>query len=124
MAKSRLIHTKFWSDGWIATLNPLERYLYLYLLTNEHTNISGIYELPINIMAFETGIDSEMLPKMLERFKGKIYYHNSWMCIKNFIKHQSSQSKTVKIGIQENLKLIPEEIIDKLIGYGYPIHKV
>ena len=124
MAKARLVYTKFWSDNWIVGLDPLERYLYLYLLTNEHTNISGIYELPLKIMAFETGLDNSVLPNMLARFEGKIHYIDGWLCIKNFIKHQSSQSKTVKIGIKEHLRPVPIEIKDKLIEYGYPIHKI
>ena len=124
MAKARLIHTKFWSDSWIVELNPLERYLYLYFLTNEHTNISGIYELPLRVIAFESGIDEDMLNKMLKRFDGKIHYIKEWVCIKNFIKHQSSSSDRVKIGIKDALKQIPVDIVDKLIGYGYPIHKI
>lgn len=112
MAKQRIINTKFWSDGYIIELDIIERYLYLYLLTNEHTNISGVYELPIRRMAQETGIESEMLEKILSRFTNdqKVYYHNGWVMIKNFSKHQKATSHTVQTAIRANLLGLPEDI--------------
>lgn len=114
MAKQRYINTKFWSDNWIIELDPIERYLFLYFLTNEHTNIAGIYELPLRTMAFETGIEKEMLVKMLPRFEGKVYYFDGWIYVKNFQKHQSSTSKTVITGIEVEMSKIPLEIKEKI----------
>ena len=55
--KNRVVNTRFWRDSFIFNhLNPLDRYLFLYLLTNDRTNLSGVYELPIKIMSVETGI--------------------------------------------------------------------
>jgi len=124
MAKQRYIDTKFWSDNYIVELDPLERYLFIYLLTNEHTNICGIYELPLRVMAFESGIDKEMLPKMLARFKDKIEFIDGWVCIKNFMKHQSTSSRTVQAGIEEQLQSVPAKVIDILISHTYPINRV
>ena len=114
MAKQRIINTKFWSDGYILDLDPIERYLFLYLLTNEHTNISGVYEIPLRRMAQETGIDAEMLDKIINRFQKdcKVYYRTGWVMIKNFAKHQSTTSKTVQDAIAINLKQVPAEIIN------------
>lgn len=109
MAKQRYINTKFWSDNWIIELDPLERYLFLYFLTNEHTNIAGIYELPLRTMAFETGIDKEMLIKMLPRFEGKIYYIAGWVYIRNFSRHQAVND-SVKKGIVSSMAEVPTEI--------------
>lgn len=111
--KQRMINTRFWSDGFIVELNPLDRYLFLYLLTNEHTNICGIYELPWCVMARETGLDNEMLQKMFKRFKNKIYYVDSWIYVKNFAKHQK-YNDSVKIGIEKAKKLIPNDILAKI----------
>lgn len=124
MAKQRVVDTNFWSDNYIVDLDPLEKLLYLYFLTNEHTNICGIYELPLKTMAYETGLDKELLPKMIGRFEGKIHYIDGWICIKNFIKHQSTSSKTVQTGIKDNLQKVPFEVIEELIGYGYPLDRV
>lgn len=121
MSKQRMVNTKFWSDSWIVNLDPLERYLYLYLLTNEHTNIAGVYELPIRVMAFETGLDKEMLPKMLGRFSEKVLFKDGWVAIKNFQKHQSTSSSKVRKGIEVEMAKVPQNIRE-YIENGYPIH--
>jgi len=128
MAKERLINTRFWSDTWVREkLNPLDRYFLLYLLTNEHTNISGIYELPISIMAFETGLDKEKLSKtMFPNLKPKVHYKNSWVIITNFLKYQRTKSDKVVIGIVNALKIVPKPVLEfaKSIGYGYDIDMI
>ena len=113
MSKNRYVNTKFWSDNYISELDPLERYLFLYFLTNEHTNIAGIYELPMKTMAFETGLDKEMLEKMLLRFDGKIYYIDGWIYIKNFPKHQKI-NESIKISMEKTIKELPQNIFVKI----------
>lgn len=124
MAKKRYINTKFWSDNFVVELEPLDRYIFLYFLTNEHTNIAGIYELPIRTMSFETGIEKEELLKILERLKGKIHYIDGWVFIHNFAKHQAIND-SVKKGIERVFNELPREIIEKLntmgIGYGQAV---
>ena len=89
MSKTRMINTRLWNDGWVREkLNPLDRLVFIYLLTNEHTNISGIYELPISTMSFETGIEKEELNKsMLPRLEPKVFYKKGWVILINFLKH-------------------------------------
>lgn len=65
MAKRRYVSDNFRSDLWIENLDPLEKYLYLYLLTNQQVSICGIYEIQPKRIAYETGIDKEMVLKML-----------------------------------------------------------
>ncbi len=40
----RVIEDRFWTDPWVRGLTPLERLLFLYLVTNRHGHSSGIYE--------------------------------------------------------------------------------
>jgi len=119
-----MINTKFWSDSWVRQkLNPLDRYLFLYFITNEHTNICGIYELPIEIIAFETGIDENDLKKTyFQRLKPKIVYKNNWVIIPNFPNYQNYQENLkVKRGIELAIKEIPAKICEIAISYGYPM---
>lgn len=113
MSKNRYVNTKIWSDSYFLKLDPTEKLLFLYLLTNEKTNICGIYELPLKIMSTETGIEKEMIENILKRFEisGKIKYVNEWVALKNFIKHQDQGSPTVKKGIANELKKAPELLI-------------
>lgn len=129
----RSVQDRFWSDGWVRKLNPLDRYLFLYLLTNEHTNWCGIYELDLGMMAFESGLDREELQRsMLPRLSPKALYVDGWVYIPNWLRHHltesGSLSPTQQKGIDAAWKTVPERIRLKLKGlesegipYAYPI---
>lgn len=114
MAKTRYINTRFWNDGFISNLMPYEKLLFLYFLTNEHTNICGVYELPLKIIVSETGIPKKKIEEVMPSFCGKIVYVEGWVGIKNFAKYQNSENKNVQAGIKDALKDIPKEIIKKI----------
>ncbi len=121
MANQRMINTKFWDDSYIMKLDPIEKLLFLYFITNPLTNISGIYEISLRRIAFDTGIDSEMIEKMLKRFEkeNKIIYKNGWIRIVNFIKNQNQGSLDVQKGITREIEKVPENIRKSLkIGEG------
>ena len=96
MAKTRMVNTRFWNDGFVSQLDPIEKLLFIYFITNEHTNISGIYELPLKIAAIETGIDSSMFQKIMPRLQEKIIYIENWVCVINFPKHQDLNNQKIK----------------------------
>lgn len=121
MAKERYVNTKFWNDTYIVNLDPIEKLLYLYFLTNTLANISGVYEIPIRQVAFDTGIDKDTVLKILERFEKskKMFYLNGWICIKNFLKHQKMSSPKIKRGVILALKEVPRDTLESFIAYGY-----
>jgi hypothetical protein len=110
MAKKRYINTKFWSDDFIIKLKPLERYFFLYLLTNEHTDICGIYELSEKVIERETDLDSKTIHKIFRLLKPKIDYLNGWVFIRNFEKHQAVNPKVAE-GIKRSKESVPKEIL-------------
>lgn len=120
MAKKRYINTKFWSDDFIISLKPLERYFFLYLLTNEHTDICGIYELSLKVMTRETDLTEKEIIDILRVLEAKIAYIDGWVSIKNFEKHQAVNPKVIE-GIKRSKESIPNEIMAQLskknIGY-------
>jgi len=113
MSKKRYIDTKFWDDNYIINKDTIEKLLFIYLLTNTLTNIIGIYEISLKRIAFDTGLDSEMVKKILERFEAddKIKYENNWIAIKNFTKHQLNNPK-INTGMESLLKEVPEHLIE------------
>lgn len=121
MAKERMINTRIWSDTWVSGLDPLEKLLFLYFLTNTYTNISGIYELPMKVAAVETGIDPSMFEKMLPHLEPKIIYKHGWVILPNFPKYQNIENPKIMAGIQRELAEVPKEIHTLSIAYGYPI---
>jgi len=115
VAKQRIVNTKFWDDSYIAQLSPTEKLLFLYLLTNPLTNISGVYELPVKRVAFDTGLSVNQVEETFERLEkdGKLIGARGWVGIVNFIKHQSLNPK-IKQGILSELGRAPKEITDRL----------
>ena len=83
------LKSKFWNDSFITGLSPMERYLYLYLFTNEHVNLLGVYELPLRVLCFETGLQEPQVSAMITNLTDKITYEDNWIILHNFVQHQS-----------------------------------
>lgn len=115
MAKNRIVNTRFWIDDYISNLDPVEKLLFLYFLTNPATDISGAYEIPIKTIAVDTGLEKETVVRLLKRFSRdkKIFYLNGWVGVVNFAKHQVHNQK-VDQGIKNGLSKAPKEIRDRL----------
>ena len=74
MALYRNIHLSFWQDTKVTDdFSPEDRYFYLYLLTNPHTNLCGCYEISVKQMANEMGYDVKKVNKLIDRFSS---FHN------------------------------------------------
>lgn len=70
MALYRRIQTTFWTDTKVVDdFTPEDKYFYLYLFTNPHTNLCGCYEISIKQMANETGYSKDTVERLLERFR-------------------------------------------------------
>ena len=70
MAVYRNIQTSFWTDATIADdFTPKDRYFYLYLFTNPHTNLCGCYAISKKQISWETGYPAETIDALLKRFE-------------------------------------------------------
>lgn len=115
MAKCRMVDTRFWDDAYITNLNPNEKLLFLYFLTNPQTTIAGVYEITEKRIAFDTGLGKSEITAALQKFTKdkKIIYEAPWLAVVNFVKHQSLNPKVVK-GITIALQAAPTHIVDQL----------
>lgn len=69
MALYRTIAISFWTDTKVVDdFTPEDRYFYLYLFTNPHTNLCGCYEISIKQMAGELGYSRDTCERLIERF--------------------------------------------------------
>ena len=69
MAKYRAISLNFWTDSKIVDdFTPEDRYFYLYLFTNPHTNLVGCYEISVRQMVNETGYSKDTIERLINRF--------------------------------------------------------
>jgi hypothetical protein len=89
--KTRILHTKFWKDRFITNLEPLERLVFNYLITNEYVNIIHIYECPDGQILLDTGVERGVLESCKKKFEQakKIYFKNGWVCLSNACKYET-----------------------------------
>jgi hypothetical protein len=125
MAVYRQIQTTYWQDEFVLNLTPEEKYFYLFLLTNSKTKQCGIYQLPVQVIVFETGYNQETVEKLLKRFidYGKIIYSAKTreIGIINWPKYNSIESPKTKACVLKELKEVKDRsLIDKI----YPIQGV
>lgn len=76
----RSINPSFWSGktGKAIRGNPEAQVLALYLITNQHTNMQGVYHLPVAYICADTGLSQQGALKGLDRlFEGGFceYFH-------------------------------------------------
>jgi len=128
MSKLRSINTHFWQDNFVIDLDPIEKLLFLYLLSNPQTNMLGIYELHVRRISFDTGIDKDMVLKIFDRFTEaeKVKYKEGYVILQNFIKNQSynKNMQTSAVNSWNDLPLsiredsFCEPIVKGLKGFG------
>jgi hypothetical protein len=124
MSKLRSINTIIWSDTWFETLSVGQKLLFIYLITNEKTNMLGVYEVSTRKISFETGLKETEIEKYLLDFEksNKIKYKEHRVIMLNFLKHQNYNFNMMKSAIDiyndlpSSLKI---ENINK-IERGYP----
>ena len=90
MERLRSVNTNFWKDPWVEDLKPEEKLLFLYLLTNAHTNMLGVYEVSMKRMSTDTGLTEERVSKCFEVFERnrKGFYMATYVLLPNFLKNQ------------------------------------
>lgn len=98
MAKLRFVNTYFWMDGYIVELDPTEKLLFLYLLTNPLANIAGCFEITVRQIAFDTGISTVDVQRSLQKFEkdGKLIHRDGWLFLANFLKNQNLNKNMLK----------------------------
>jgi len=126
MASYRQIHTKIWKDGWFLDLPPDNKLLFIYLFSNERANLIGLYDLPLRVVAFETGLELESVEWGMEQLEkaGKVYYENGWVWVTNLLRYNATNidSPKIKTHIENTLDEIPDcQLKRRLIAYYAPV---
>lgn len=69
MAIFRNVQMSFWTDTKVVDeFTPEDKYFYLYLFTNPHTNLCGCYEISKTQMSIELGYTKETIEGLINRF--------------------------------------------------------
>ena len=103
----RPIQTSIHNDPYILDLQRDYKYFFLYLLTNDNTTQSGIYEIPLKKIELETDFSGEQLFNMLHKFQGdgKIKYsmETREICIINWLKYNENTSPKTMERVRKEL---------------------
>ncbi len=124
MSTHRYVDSKFWDDDYVSELDPIEKLLFLYLLTNPLTNVAGIYEIQTKRIAFDTGIDREMVDKIIERFaqNNKLIRAGKYIVLLNWGKNQSA-NPSVAAGVARELEKLPNKLREEILASTYSLPK-
>lgn len=111
MAIFRQIYPAFWTDPKVIDdFTPEDKYFYLYLMTNPHTNLCWCYEVSIKQIAWETGYNEDSVGRLLRRLMEthKVIRYDAVtreVLILNWHKYNWTKSpkllKSVELGCQE-----------------------
>jgi hypothetical protein len=121
MSLQRYINSSFWSDDWVDSLSVKEKLIYMYLLTNENTNIAGVYRITIKRIKDDTGIPKKDVEATLKKFADdkKAFYIDEYIIIPKWPKHQKlGERGTLRLAVIATLKALPEEIKNFIIQPG------
>ena len=114
MALSRNIQLSFWTDAKVIDdFTPEDRYFFLYLMTNPHTNLCGCYEISKKQMSDETGYTKETIEKLIKRMSEShqvIRYSNASkeMLITNWHKYNWTESSKLRIALEREIETIKD----------------
>lgn len=125
--KTRIIYTKIhFEDDWFNTLPIGYRYLFIYLFTNSHIGITGIYELPKRVAILETGADPKIWKNACRKFEKerRVIFYKDWICVVNANKYNRYVGEKNEIAYEKEINIIPGEVTSYLdtlsIPYAYP----
>lgn len=117
----RQVSITYWQDKFVLKLTPEEKFFYIYLLTNSKTKQCGIYELPLQVVQFETGFDVGKVGNLLKKFeeyKRIIYdYETDEIAILNWRKYNDSTSHKTQVCVMGELAHIKSRRLLGLMGY-------
>lgn len=129
---TRYTQTDFWTDPKVRTeATPEDKYFMLYLLTNQHTNQLGCYELTVEDAAFDLGYKESEVRKLFQRMHDKLDFANyneetHEVLIKNWYKYNWTKSPKVQAYILKELEKVKyapfRDYFTKIcIPYIYPM---
>ena len=134
MAIYRTVHMSFWTDPKVDDdFTPEDKYFYLYLLTNPHTNLCGCYEISMRQMVRETGYNEDTVKRLINRMEtvhGVIQYdpQTKEIYIPRWGKYNWCNSQKTKDGAVKSMEFIKSEKFKKALSdtlcipYVYPTY--
>lgn len=102
-------NTSIWKDAWFRKLSVKAKILFVFLWTNDHKNLSCLYEIDIDTISFYTGLTVKDVKDTLLVLYPKVKYdfENEVVWVVKFVRHQfmrtPNTSPKIITGIRNNL---------------------
>jgi len=107
-----MVKTVIWEDEWFIELSDKAQRLYMYLITNKNTEISGMYRLPMVEMVMYLKYKEDLVNKLFKELVPKVAYVDGWVIIPNYPEHQNvANNVKVQLSIEKYLKKVPPHIL-------------
>lgn len=131
----RTVDARFWSDPKVRSLPAEGKLLMLYLVTNGHSHVSGIYYLPRTLMAYEVGLSVAKLDTLCDTLSGlglaKFDQKKEVVWVVRMLKYQGKGEKNYRSSAKNLESLHNSFLINEFLSYypqikpfvkiGYPI---
>jgi hypothetical protein len=120
MDVKRYLNTRIWADTWFENLEVDEKLVWIYLLTNQQTNLIGIYEIGLRRISNETGVEINRLQTVMERFANslKAFHNGYFVVIPNSLAHQTLANPNMEKSAKNIYDSLPLEIKKLLQSLG------
>lgn len=93
MANYRSLHTKFWGDSDVEKLGMAAKLLFVYLMTNSLRNEAALYNISLDMIAFQTKIPLSDVESAMDELssRGKVHYDatSETVWVVNAVKYQT-----------------------------------
>ena len=115
MAFYRTVSMSFWTDSKVVDdFTPEDKYFYLYLFTNPHTNLCGCYEISIKQAVNETGYNRDTIESLINRFetfhKVIVYSRETKeILLLNWHKYNWTKSEKYNKALESEISKVKEE---------------
>jgi len=116
MSKYKPLYSSIWTDNQFENYSPEKKLVYIFLLTNQYVEKSGIYKVSVRQIAFNTSLTNDLINQIINELinEGKIQYDfkEGVIFIKNLFKYQKGMIKNENIlllTIKRNYELVKTE---------------
>lgn len=116
--KTRIIWTKIYDDEWFNSLEIDHKFLFVYYFTNSRIEHTGIYQCPLRIIAFETGIAKDRLTELNQKLQEskKVFFYEEWVYVIKSPIYGGYKGPKNELAFNRELNKIPSTVLEYFNG--------
>lgn len=111
--KTRIIQTRFWDDEFVSNSDLYTQHLYIYLLTSQYVNISGIFQLPSKKIMLEASLTDNQFNSAKDNLEkaNKVKFCDGWVYVVNACKNNKyTNSPDNQKAYDREISQVPDKV--------------